>query len=79
MTTDVDALILASTGNHWRKVAMVVVQVGERASDTVVDDETVAARIRSLVAAGHLESKGDLSQWRFSEVRRSNVSCEPKF
>ncbi len=38
------------------------------------DDEfdSVAARIAYLVAQGRLESQGDISQWRFSEVRRGN-------
>jgi hypothetical protein len=38
-----------------------------------VDNDTIAARIVVLVEARKLESQGDLSKWRFSEVRLTPV------
>jgi hypothetical protein len=34
-----------------------------------VSDDAVAARIRSLVDDGKLQSQGSLSRWRHSEVK----------
>ena len=66
----IDAIVLSRAQPNWRKVAMIISKVTRRAGR---DDEdianAVAARIVALVAAGRLEAQGDLSEWRFSEVR----------
>ena len=68
-----DDLILSRAGEHWQKVAMLIVRVtrDERCvfSEKVDEFEVVGKRIRSLVHAGRLASQGDTSEWRFSEVR----------
>jgi hypothetical protein len=67
MTPDeLDAKIIASSRREWRKVAFVIVTV---AQDHGADYDTVAVRLAALVGAGKLESQGDITNWRFSEVR----------
>lgn len=63
-----DDLILSETGERWLKVARIIGRVSDRVAGGPHFDE-VAARIRTLVDEGKLEAKGDLSRWRFSEVR----------
>ena len=78
MTTDSkidDAIFgyLTTANGNWRKVAMVIAQ----ASDAVRGDfpagqaeyDLVAKRIVSLVDAGRLLAQGDITKWRYSEVR----------
>lgn len=65
-----DALILSSASERWQKVAKIITVVADRLDDGTNLD-TIAARIRALADEGRLEAKGDLSQWRFSEVRRT--------
>jgi hypothetical protein len=65
-----DSLILSSTSNRWQKVAKIIALVSEHQSNTA-DIATIETRIRALVKVGKLEAKGDLSQWRFSEVRHT--------
>jgi uncharacterized protein DUF3658 len=69
MNESLDARILAAASAGWRKVARIVAQVSDRAADGK-DFDAIEARIRALVDDGKLEAKGDLSRWRFSEVRR---------
>jgi hypothetical protein len=58
---------------RWRKVAMVISKVTATMSDGLAfggaDYETVARRIEFLVSEGRLLSRGDIKNWRFSEVR----------
>jgi hypothetical protein len=67
----VDQAILACCKPQFHKVARILTDVaktlkveihGDRSFDFIVD------RIKALVEAGHLESQGDLDQWRYSEV-----------
>jgi hypothetical protein len=67
MGDGVDALILSSTSSRWQKVARIIALVSDRAADGT-SCETIARRIRVLVAEGQLQVKGDPSRWRFSEV-----------
>lgn len=73
---ELDDLVLSIALTQWQKVAMILSKVtrDDRFSCENSDDEfdSVAARIAYLVAQGRLESQGDISQWRFSEVRRGN-------
>ena len=68
-----DALILARADLHWHKVALLIARVSsdERfpASDKLDDMEVISGRIRQLIADGRIEVRGDVTEWRFSEVR----------
>jgi hypothetical protein len=68
---DLDAFVLSSSKTRWQKVAMIIVTVSlecERNGINVSDD-AIAAHIRSLVDDGKLQSQGNLSRWRHSEVK----------
>src|ERR1700754_3508469 len=69
----VDAAVLSCARSRWRKVAMVVSLSMEKleARYPGFSDAFYAHRVRSLVECGKLESNGDLSYMRFSEVRLS--------
>jgi hypothetical protein len=69
----VDAAVLSCAHSRWRKVAMVISLSMEKLEDRYpgFSDVFYAQRVRSLVECGKLESNGDLSYMRFSEVRVS--------
>ena len=65
-----EAILNVATGS-WRKVASVVVRACERLH-TPADDALyhfVAERIAALVADGRLTARGNVADWRHSEVR----------
>jgi hypothetical protein len=67
---DIDALLLSHAKTAWQKVAMII---GKAMGDSKsLDSERASERIAALVAAGKRESAGDISKWRFSEVRLPN-------
>jgi len=68
-----DAMILSAASERWQKVARIIAVVSERAGNGK-HFEAITARIRALVDDGKLEAKGDLSRWRYSEVRRPQSS-----
>jgi hypothetical protein len=70
MKATLDALILSFAGERWLKVARIIGQVSER-TDEETELDAIAIRIHALVDDGKLEAKGDLSRWRYSEVRRA--------
>jgi hypothetical protein len=66
-----DQLILSVAKPKWQKVAMVIMkaqQIAEKA-DFRTSEGALASRISALCKAGRLESQGNLSKWRYSEVR----------
>jgi hypothetical protein len=67
---------LSEIPGHWRKVAMVVSKVAGSLGDGLAHGdagyETVARRIEFLVSEGRLIARGDVKNWRFSEVRLPN-------
>jgi len=65
---EIDRQIIAYAKLDWQKVAMIIAKVGQ---PTNTDYEKIASRIGVLVAEGKLQSQGDISNWRFSEVRLS--------
>jgi hypothetical protein len=66
----IDQVILANAREQYRKVALIIAVARESLGNMPdVDNDTIAARIVVLVEAKKLESQGDLSKWRFSEVR----------
>ena len=71
MSDPLDALILAAAKSRWQKVARIAGEVEGRLEDIgqTVEDRRITERIQALADAGQLESKGDISHWRYSEVR----------
>jgi len=68
---DVDKLIFAALKENWRKVAMIVGNVFQacKTRSIPLSDEAIAARIQELAENGQIESQGNLTKWRYSEVR----------
>jgi hypothetical protein len=68
---ELDRLIMSLTPASWQKVAMILAKsLGRLESDRMrVSAERLAARIEFLVPAGRLEAQGNLSRWRYSEIR----------
>ena len=68
--SDIREAILNSCGQHYSKVAMVIVRASEQLGNE--DDETyekLGQEIAKLVEDGHLQAVGDVTEWRHSEVR----------
>jgi hypothetical protein len=73
--SEIDAAILSVCEPSWKKVAMIVCRTAIKLGDLPEGDEgyhLVAKRIKLLVRNGRLEAEGDLSKWRYSEVRLPN-------
>jgi Protein of unknown function len=68
---DLDALIFPLFVKNWRKVARIVGEAKElcEAQAIPLSMEVIAARIQALAEAGKIESVGNLTMWRHSEVR----------
>ena len=69
MSAEVDAAIFACAGTDWMKVARLLVEASaklEAPEDHPRFDE-IAGRVQAV--AGELELQGNLTRWRFSEVR----------
>ena len=67
----IDTALLANTSIQWRKVARVVATTMNCLPYRVVGipDSYYSQRIKQLVSAGLLESQGNLSYMRYSEIR----------
>lgn len=75
-----DDLLIACTIDRWRKSARVIGEALMSFADGPFDqigEFVLIARLRALAAAGKLESRGDLAQPRFSEVRLPGSEDEP--
>jgi hypothetical protein len=68
---DLDALIFAETDKCWLKVARIVGNVFRTLETRSIrlPMDIIAARIAKLAEIGRLESQGNLTMWRHSEVR----------
>jgi Protein of unknown function len=68
---DLDALIFAETDKCWLKVAGIVGNVFRTLETRCIrlPMEIIAAHIAKLVEVRRLESQGNLTMWRHSEVR----------
>lgn len=88
---EIDAAILAllRPQKHWRKVAFIVGRAADALGNKIPDGDEgyqiVGQRIQALFDAGKVDVQGDITQWRFSEVRISNEDttrfrawCRPK-
>ena len=67
----IDETLLSSASEHWQKVARLVGSAMWALKDQIfeIPDVYFSERIRGLVEQGLLESFGDLSRMRYSEVR----------
>jgi hypothetical protein len=68
----IDEALLADCAIHARKVARIVATAWKALRDDLRDVPLgfYVRRVQAIVAAGRLESRGDLDYMRFSEVRR---------
>jgi uncharacterized protein DUF3658 len=67
----IDAAVMRVADRNWRKVALVVGTVMGTFPGRVpgIPDVFYAQRVAALVSHGRLESQGNLSRMRYSEVR----------
>ena len=67
----IDNALLTNTAYHWRKVARVVSATMLELPSRVegIPDSYYSLRIQKLVNDGLLESQGNLSYMRYSEIR----------
>jgi hypothetical protein len=72
---ELDAALLGSINASWTKVALVLARAAKTPglvfSEEEDEYEILAKRLEQLVATGVIQSRGDISQWRFSEIRKS--------
>lgn len=67
----VDEVLLANMSDRWMKSAMVIAKAMSQLKIVapLADDVFLGQRLVSLAAIGLIESQGDISQLRYSEVR----------
>jgi hypothetical protein len=70
----IDEALLANMSERWRKVARVVGTTMSNLQDRPigVPDLYYAGRVREFVTQGLIESQGNLTYMRYSEVRPPN-------
>ena len=72
-SSEIDDAILAVVQPSWRKVAMIIAQTADNLGDDLPNGETghnlIAGRVAALVDNGNLVAQGDITNWRFSEIR----------
>lgn len=71
----IDQTLLSCVNDKWRKVARVVATALSELNESLpgIPDKFYAFRVRELARSGMLESQGDLSYMRYSEVRLAKV------
>lgn len=69
----IDNALLSNTSTRWQKVAMVIAITMHKLPSRVegIPDVYYSNRVQRLVSDGLLESQGNLSRMRYSEVRRA--------
>jgi Protein of unknown function len=70
-TSQIDEVILSVLTPKWRKVAMIIGMAKDvfENKQIEIDEDTLASRVEALCEEGRIESQGNLSNWRGSEVR----------
>lgn len=68
---DLDAAILSVLKRNWLKTARIIFDAATACKDCLIpiEYEVIGARIQALADDGRIESQGNLSMWRHSEVR----------
>jgi len=71
MTNQIDELILSFATAQWQKVALIVAKTLHECErrQINVDADEIGKRVALLVAEKRLDSQGNLTNWRRSEVR----------
>jgi hypothetical protein len=74
----IDERILFFVRPQWRKVALVLTKVAHEfdGNGISISEERFEKRLRALIELRQIEPAGDVSRWRFSEVRLP-MSGEP--
>jgi hypothetical protein len=74
----IDETILNNCNQRWRKVAMVVIKSMSNLENEYYEIPSThyASRVKDLVSLGKLESQGNLSRMRFSEIRLPAIKPE---
>ena len=71
--SEIDEALLAVAKASWRKVALIISQAADKLGSDFTDHEDVcqviARRVQALVEEGRLMAQGDITEWRYSEVR----------
>jgi hypothetical protein len=69
--TDIDEIILSVARPQWLKVAMILARARNECEhrQITIELEQIAEHVVALVDKRRLESQGDISNWRHSEVR----------
>ena len=64
-------VVLSVSGTNWAKVAMIIAKSMREcdAKGIATTHEEIATSIDELCEAGQLESKGNRTNWRHSELR----------
>ena len=75
-----DDVILSQAGHRQLKVAMLHVRVWDKcnAEERIVSNVKFNERLRYLVDSGEFEAFGDITNWRFSEVLRTQDTTNRK-
>ncbi len=68
---DLDALIFSVLKTNWQKTAVVITKTRDQCTARAIpiDFEAIGARILALAELRRIESAGNPSMWRHSEVR----------
>jgi hypothetical protein len=72
----IDQSLFSNVSMGWHKVAMVVGMAMAEQHRPGIPDEFYAQRVRRLAELGRIESQGNLTYMRFSEVRLSTPAVE---
>jgi len=69
----IDELIILSLSNKYLKTARVIYEIGEKfnRSDNIFYNR-IEIRLSRLLADGKISVRGDLSNWRWSEIALKN-------
>ncbi|CDX25966.1 conserved hypothetical protein [Mesorhizobium sp. ORS 3324] len=69
--SNIDRIIMQMVMDRWQKTAMVLAKTEDalRKTGEMVSWDDIAERLEALDARGDIESQGDLTLWRNSEVR----------
>jgi hypothetical protein len=72
-SSEIDNAILAVAQPSWRKVAMIIATTAKKLGNQLPDDDSgyqlIVGRVEALVREGRLLAQGDVTNWRFSEIR----------
>ena len=64
-------IILSVITQNWQKTAMVIMKAFQvcKAQQVPADEDRIAGHLEELIESGQVEAQGQLSNWRYSELR----------